>query len=204
MSASTPIDPLDLRNALGQFATGVTVITVQKEDRIHGMTANSVTSVSLEPPLVLFCVAKSARMAALVFEASGFAINILGAHQQDVSRQFAGSKKDDQRTALHLRPGTVAPLIVDALVALSCRVEAIHEGGDHWIVVGRVVAIEHGEPREPLVFFRSRYYDLMPTAVIERGAPGEMWTNDAIRIYHDEWSVGVDAAADDDKHDPPW
>jgi flavin reductase (DIM6/NTAB) family NADH-FMN oxidoreductase RutF len=204
MDPRSPVDVAVLRSILGQFATGVTVITVQHAGRIHGMTANSFTSVSLDPPLVLFCVARSARMASFVKQAHGFAINILGAHQQEVSRQFAGSKKDDLATNVHLGPGPIAPLIQGSLASISCTVEALHDGGDHWIVVGRVINIVEGPQRAPLVFFRSRYHDVIESAPLAPAEPGEMWTNDAIRIYHDEWSVDEQPASDDERNTPPW
>jgi len=195
---STPFDPAAFRRVMGQFATGVTVITVQQGDHIHGMTANAFTSVSLEPPLVLFCVTRTARMAALIREVRGFAINILSEHQQDVSRQFAGSRKDDPDRAVSLQRGPVAPLIDGALASLSCTTEAIYGGGDHWIVVGRVVSVH--EPsgallRDPLVFFRSRYQELIEQAPAQVPS-AESWSNDAIRVYHEEWSEGEPEQSD--------
>ena len=177
---------------MGQFATGVTVITIQHGEHIHGMTANAFSSVSLDPPLVLFCVSKKARMASLLREAAGFAINILADHQQEVSRQFAGSRKNDPDRVVSLQRGPIAPLIDGALAALSCATEAIHEGGDHWIVVGRVSAIHEppeGARPEPLVFFRSSYHELVEQQPAV-SPPAESWSNDAIRVYHEEWSEG--------------
>jgi 3-hydroxy-9,10-secoandrosta-1,3,5(10)-triene-9,17-dione monooxygenase reductase component len=199
------IDTAAFRRVLGQFATGVTVITIQHGDTIHGMTANSFTSVSMDPPLVLFCVAKSTRMSQLLDGTPGFAINMLSATQEHVSRQFAGSKKDEATRTVRLERGPVAPLIDGSLAALSCVTDAIHEGGDHLIVVGRVVALHEarmagGKP--PLVFFRSRYHDVIarPTPAVPSG---ETWTNDAILMYHDEWSV--DAGAEVQQTDAfPW
>lgn len=199
---SISFDQAAFRRVMGQFATGVTVITVQHGDHIHGMTANAFTSVSLEPPLVLFCVTKSARMAALIREVRGFAINILAEHQQEVSRQFAGSRKDDLDRVVALKRGPIAPLVDGSLAALSCLTETVHEGGDHWIVVGRVIGVH--EPvtdvqREPLVFFRSRYQQLVEQPA---AAPvTDMWSNDAIRVYHEEWSEG-EAEQPDWPH--PW
>lgn len=190
--ANPAFDPSAFRRVMGQFATGVTVITVQHGDHVHGMTANAFTSVSLDPPLVLFCVTRTARMAALIREVRGFAINILAEHQQDVSRQFAGSRKDDPAQAVSLQHGPVAPLIDGALAAISCTTEAIHEGGDHWIVVGRVVNVHEplqGPSRDPLVFFRSRYQELVEQALAPMPVV-ESWSNDAIRVYHEEWSEG--------------
>jgi 3-hydroxy-9,10-secoandrosta-1,3,5(10)-triene-9,17-dione monooxygenase reductase component len=188
------VDPGEFRRILGQFATGVTIITIQQGESIHGMTANSFTSVSMDPPLVLFCVAKTTRMAQLLEGARGFAINILTANQEEISRQFAGSKKDDALRSVLLERGPVAPLLEGSLAAMSCETEAIHAGGDHWIVVGRVIALHTARmaaDNPPLVFYRSRYHDVIP-----RQAPAapasEAWSNDAIRIYHDEWSAGAD------------
>lgn len=193
MSDVVAVDPAQFRQALGQFATGVTVITVQQGEVMHGMTANTFTAVSLEPALVLFCVAKHARMSALLEAADGFAVNILSVDQERLSRHFAGASQpgSDEHVAL-LRRGPVAPLIPGALLALSCALETIHEGGDHWIVVGRVLEIHTsaGASRPPMIFFRSRYRyltDLPGGEVNER----ETWATDAIRIYHDEWSSGA-------------
>lgn len=192
MNAPTAIDQQDLRRALAQFATGVTIITVQQDDVMHGMTANAFSALSLDPPLVLFCVGKGARMARFLDGADGFAINILSTDQEQISGQFAGQHPDkDDITRLH--PGPVAPLIPGALVSLSCALEEIHEGGDHLIVVGRVLEIhepEGGNPRPPLIFHRSNYGSLVARA---RPTADEIsWSNDAIRIYHDEWSVNAE------------
>ncbi|MGH9173239.1 MAG: flavin reductase family protein [Vicinamibacterales bacterium] len=186
------VDQLAFRRAMGAFATGVTVITIQHGDHIHGMTANAFTSVSLDPPLVLFCVAKKARMAGLIHQAPGFAINVLAENQQVVSRQFAGSRKDDIERTVALHRGPIAPLIDGSLAAVSCMIAAIHEGGDHWIVVGRVVHVHEdggASMRQPLLFFRSRYCEIVEQVAVGRQG-GESWSNDAIRVYHEEWSEG--------------
>ncbi len=191
MSEPPAVDAAALRRAVGQFATGVTVITVMHGEHVHGMTANSFTSVSLDPPLVLFCVGKSARMARLITKVDGFAINILSDRQMQVSRQFAGSNKEDAARSVLLQRGPIAPLLSGSLAALSCRTSAIHEGGDHWIVVGEVVALHesgHGQPDGPLAFYRSRYCELIEPAI--PAEPADRWSNDEIRIYHEEWSAG--------------
>lgn len=199
MSELPSIDQASYRKALGQFATGVTVITVQRGSVMHGMTANALSALSLDPPLVLFCVGKQARMAGLLPGADGFAISVLSADQEQVSRHFAGQIEVETDEVEQLIHGPVAPLIPGALVALSCALVELHEGGDHWIVVGRVIGIHEpdtGRPRPPLVFFRSRYATL-----VERPAPGEeqvVWSNDAIRIYHDEWSVDAEEVPEEE------
>lgn len=204
MTSQPAVEPAAFRRAVGQFATGVTVVTVQHDDHVHGMTANSFTSVSLSPPLVLFCVGKAARMARLIEHVDGFAINILSDRQMRVSRQFAGANKEDAARAVRLQKGPVAPLLAGALACLSCRTSAIHEGGDHWIVVGEVIAIHEPGPADrsgPLAFFRSRYCDL-----IEPPTPAEQadrWSNDEIRIYHEEWSAG-DLNEPAERRELPW
>jgi flavin reductase (DIM6/NTAB) family NADH-FMN oxidoreductase RutF len=184
---------------MSQFTTGVTVITVKRGDVMHGMTANTFTSLSLDPPLVLFCVGRDARMAGLLDGADGFAINILSAEQEDVSRHFAGRQFEIGDGVELLQQGPVAPLVPGALGALSCTIDAMHEGGDHWIVVGRVFAL-HDQPevqgKQPLVFFRSRYADLRPRETV-RPVADEMWSNDAILIYHDEWTMGDEPPAEE-------
>ncbi len=190
MNATSAINPDTFRKALGLFSTGVTVITVQRGEVMHGMTANAFSALSLDPPLVLFCVGKQARMAAFLDGAEGFAVNILSSDQERVSAQFAGYDKTIEGEVEQLEQGPVAPLIPGTLVSLSCALEALHEGGDHWIVVGKVLEIhepEGGNPRPPLLFFRSRYGTLVEHG---RQVPNQVvWANDAIRIYHDEWSV---------------
>jgi 3-hydroxy-9,10-secoandrosta-1,3,5(10)-triene-9,17-dione monooxygenase reductase component len=195
MDERAAVEAAAFRRVMGQFATGVTVITAQVGDEVHGMTANSFTAVSLDPPLVLFCVAKTARMAAFVQDAPGVAINILSAAQESVSRQFAGSRKPAPSEVAELLPGPVAPLIAGALASISCAIEAIHEGGDHWVVIGRVLELHEpsATTAAPLVFFRAHYGEL-----VERAQPRpevDPWANDAMRLYHDEWSAVADALA---------
>ncbi len=193
MSSNSAIDPATFRHALGLFATGVTVITVQRGEIMHGMTANAFSALSLDPPLILFCVGRQARMAKFLDGADGFAVNILSADQERASAQFAGYDKPGEGAIERLQRGPLAPIIPGSLVSLSCAVESLHEGGDHWIVVGRVVEIhepEGGNQRPPLLFFRSRYGTL-----VERGPriPDDVrWSNDAIRIYHEEWSENAE------------
>lgn len=190
MSAPPAIEPAAFRQALSLFATGVTVITIQRGEIMHGMTASAFSALSLDPPLVLFCAGKQSRMAGLLEGAEGFAVSILSADQESVSGHFAGRAQPGPEDVERLRRGPVAPFIPGSLVALSCSLEGLHEGGDHWIVIGKVTDIHYpagGNPRPPLLFFRSRYASL----VTQRRPVEELisWSNDAIRIYHDEWSV---------------
>ncbi len=199
MMSSETIDSAAFRRTMGRFATGVTVITVQQGDLVHGMTANTFTSLSLDPPLVLFCVGKSARMARLLEGAEGFAINILAADQEEISRHFAGRQREFESEIDLLQRGPVAPLVPGSLGALSCTIETRYEGGDHWIVVGRVVEIHEpveGAVRPPLVFFGSRYATLSIAEGVQP-EPDDAWGNDAILIYHDEWTMGDDPPPDE-------
>lgn len=193
------VDAARFRHMMGQFATGVTVITVQQGDLMHGMTANAFTSLSLDPPMVLFCVGKTARMARLLEGADGFAINILAADQEELSRHFAGRKDQPESAIELLRRGPVAPLVPGSLGSISCTIEAMHGGGDHWIVVGHVVELHDADVRpvrQPLVFFNSRYATLS-TSEDPRPRHDESWSNDAILIYHDEWTMGDNPPADE-------
>ncbi|MEZ4523195.1 MAG: flavin reductase family protein [Thermomicrobiales bacterium] len=199
MSGQAAIDQHRLRRALGLFATGVTVITVQNGEIMHGMTANAFSALSLEPPLVLFCVGRKARMARFLDGADGFAINVLSTDQEMISGQFAGQMSPNEHEVTRLQPGLVAPIIPGALVSFSCALEELHEGGDHWIVVGRVLEIHEpdgGNTRPPLVFFRSRYALLTERSA--RAGDEIAWSNDAIRIYHDEWSVNPEERTEEE------
>ena len=156
------IDRAELRRVMGHFATGVTVITTHDgSGRICGLTANAVCSLSLTPPLLLVCVDKKAESYPS-FERSGvFAVNILGAGQEEVSRRFAVSG-GEKFTGLEYRSGkTGAPILEGSLASVECRIIEAHEGGDHTIYVGEVEGCEaaaNGPP--PLLFFRGRYHRL--------------------------------------------
>jgi flavin reductase (DIM6/NTAB) family NADH-FMN oxidoreductase RutF len=153
----------ELRRVMGHFATGVTIVTTHDgAGRCYGFTANAVCSVSLAPPLVLICVDKRAESYP-AFERSGaFVINILGAHQEEISRRFAVSG-GEKFTGLACRnAGTGAPVLEGALAWVECRVVAVHEGGDHTIYVGEVEDAGAAEGH-PLLFFRGRYHRLPET-----------------------------------------
>jgi flavin reductase (DIM6/NTAB) family NADH-FMN oxidoreductase RutF len=158
------IDARAFRQAVGQFVTGVTVIALEVDGEIRAMTANSFTSLSLDPPLVLFCLGKQTKAGHTIHRADGFSVNILCEQQQDLSTYFAGAWKQESPppfTFTEWREG--APRLDGAAVSLCCVTQRIHEGGDHWIVVGEVVAIHRPEePLPPLVFFSGRYAALKP------------------------------------------
>jgi flavin reductase (DIM6/NTAB) family NADH-FMN oxidoreductase RutF len=157
----TDIDPqIDgerFRNVLGHLPTGVTVVTAHHPGGPVGMSSNSVTSVSLEPPLILFCPAKTSTTWPKIHQAGAFCVNIFAAHHEEASRQFSRVGVDRfAGVSWHDRP--TGPALDDAVAWIECTIDAEYEAGDHLIVVG---AVRHLEVREgapdPLVFFRGRY-----------------------------------------------
>ncbi len=159
MTAS--VDPLEFRRVMGHFPTGVSVITTVHEGELHGMTANSFTSVSLDPMLVLACLACGARTALAIQSAGHFAVNILAENQEEVSQRFA-KPGQDHFEGLDVIVGHLGlPLIPGALGYLICAVDDVVQAGDHDIVLGRVedcAASSNGG--SPLVFFKGGYSKL--------------------------------------------
>src|SRR4051794_10909891 len=159
------IYPRAFCHTVGHFVTRVTVISAEADGAIRGMTANAFTSLSLDPPLVLFCVGKSAHMAAVIREVPGFSVNILAQHQQDLSTYFAGGWKQPAPPPFTFTPWDGGPRLDGCTAAIGCAVDQIHEGGDHWIVVGRVLSLYRNEQTPPpLVFCTGRYTALQHTA----------------------------------------
>lgn len=153
----TSIDGARFRQVLGHFPTGVTVVTGVAGGAPLGLAVNSFTSVSLEPALVAFCVARSSRTWPRLREAGTFCVNILTEHQEALSRAFAG-RPPDRFLGVGWRPGrSGAPILADVLAWIECTVEAEHDAGDHIIVVGRVEDLDVGREGRPLVFYRGGY-----------------------------------------------
>ncbi|MER2535882.1 MAG: flavin reductase [Rhizobiaceae bacterium] len=149
-------DPKAFRRALGNYPTGVTVITAPGTDAPVGVTANSFASVSLDPPLVLWSIAHTSRSHSAFVASDRFAINILADDQVKVSQAFSSSSKDKFGAVAWRRGKTGSPLIDDALAYFDCLCETRHEGGDHTIMIGRVVEFGHYEGN-PLAFAQGRY-----------------------------------------------
>ena len=148
----------EFRRALGQFATGVAIVSAPgPQGEPIGMTISSFNSVSLDPPLVLFSVARNARSLAALSVAEGYAINVLSEEQQPLSNRFARPATDKWSSVRYAEGVTAAPLIEDTLACFECRPYAQYDGGDHVIFVGRVVHFRLASDGEPLVFFRGRY-----------------------------------------------
>ena len=155
------IDTREFRQTVGQLATGVTVIAAEIEGTVHALTANSFTSLSLDPPLVLFCVGKNTKTGQLIGVGARFCVNILHEGQRDLSTYFGGAWKSDDPPPFAFVNWHESPRLEGSAAALSCLVDAIYEGGDHWIVVGRVAAFQRREDGvAPLVFFSGRYVGL--------------------------------------------
>jgi flavin reductase (DIM6/NTAB) family NADH-FMN oxidoreductase RutF len=158
-------DPRVLRTVFGRFATGITVVTSAGADP-HGMTANSFSSVSLDPPLVLVCVAREALMHDTILANEAFAVTVLAAGQEHVARHFASRERPTglaQFDAVDWAPGqlTGAPLLAGALAWLECALAQVYEAGDHSIFLGRVSGLGHSTGREALLFFGGAYHQVL-------------------------------------------
>lgn len=146
---------------MGLFATGVTVIAAGKEQYLHVMTANAVTSLSLNPMLMLFCVGKGTRMVEHLQAYPHFTINILRAEQADLSPYFAGMWKGEEPPHFEFAVWGSAARLKDCATSIRCDLHEMHEAGDHLIVIGRVVGLWEGdEPVNPLIFFGGQYREL--------------------------------------------
>ncbi len=150
----------EFRTVLGQFATGVTIITAMSEVGPVGVAANSFTAVSLDPPLVLFCVARTSSTWPHIEQARKFAVNILGGHQEQLCQLFATKGADRfEATPWHVGAGG-SPVLHDTLAYLDCEFWAEYDGGDHVIVVGRVLDLGVIRDGGPLIFFQGGYRQL--------------------------------------------
>ncbi|MFT4011910.1 MAG: flavin reductase family protein [Paracoccus sp. (in: a-proteobacteria)] len=152
-----------LREALGRFATGVAVVTTQGPGGPMGMTANSFTSVSLEPPLVLWCPAKTSARHGVFSAAPHWAVHVLGAEQVDTCLRFSrGGAQFDGLTHLYSEEGT--PLIPGVAARFDCQTHAAHDAGDHTVMIGRVLRVTVAGPGDhPLVFAAGRFGEFMPS-----------------------------------------
>jgi len=154
----TGSDPRTLRDALGCFATGVTVVTCFDPDgQPLGLTANSFTSVSLDPPLLLVCVHKEAASAEALTNVEHFAVNVLQTGQRPASIRFS-TRVDDRFGNNDWSPGEFgAPVLRESLGVFECQRHGVHDGGDHHILVGQVLKASFDPHLDPLLFFRGTY-----------------------------------------------
>ena len=160
------VGPDALRSAMGHFATGVTVVTALDEGGAPlGSTANAVTSVSLRPPLILVSLRHESETLAALVRSCRFAVNVLHEGQEWLAARFARRGAGPWREVRWSAGAGGAPLIEDALATLECDVHDLADGGDHRIVVGRVVAVDHPDDHvPPLLFYRGGYAALAPRA----------------------------------------
>ena len=156
-------DPKEYRDIIGRFATGVTVVTTAVDGWLHGMTANAITSVSLDPLLLLVCVEKSAHTHDHLSRAGAFAMNILSEDQQVVSQTFAASNEPEEgrlQGIAYRIGGNGAPIIDGCIAHIECEVTERTDAGDHTIFIGSVLDATIDHEAQPLLFYRGKYRKL--------------------------------------------
>lgn len=145
------------RNAMGSFATGVTVILSELDGEVYGMTANAFMSVSLDPKLVVISIGERAQMLERLKKSQTFSVNILSEEQQDYSSLFAGQRKNEEKVAFDYLNDI--PVLPGANTQVTCDVAAEHAAGDHTLFIGNVKDIQLNEA-EPLIFYKGKYHRL--------------------------------------------
>ena len=151
------------RQTIGLFATGVTVLIIEHEGEVRCMTANAVSSLSLDPIQLLVCPSKKAAFSEFLQEGAHFSVNILGIHQEELSNFYAGAKtslNDEQsHYAALFSDSFTAPRLNDCIASFACQIKKQYDGGDHWIVVGEVMELyKNDKTPEPLLFFGGKYH----------------------------------------------
>ena len=164
----------EFRDALGQFVTGVCVITAEVDGILLGSTVSSFNSVSLAPPLILFSLARSAQTLQLWLKATHFGVTVLSESQTDLSNRFARGGADKWTGLAPLRGKSGVPLLRGGLVTFECRTYATHEGGDHEIILGEVLAFSRTSST-PLLFHGGRYRRLHSDEEIETPPNIDVW-----------------------------
>ncbi|MDO8776647.1 MAG: flavin reductase [Burkholderiaceae bacterium] len=185
---SASIEPMLFRQLLGCFPTGVAVITTTAADgQPAGLTCNSFSSVSLEPPLVLFSLRKASSLVSTFSEADAFAINILSQRQDALSGRFASSKIADKFEGVAWRSGPLGmPIIEDCLASFECSVHARHDAGDHYIFIGEVKHMGEGGSDQALVFYKGAYMMLAESlrTLVVQGKLGSADLDEAYRTLY--------------------
>ncbi len=156
MSVDVRLSPEEMRRVLGQFCSGVTVVTGMDGDTPVGFSCQSFASVSLEPPLVLFCPAHTSRSWPLIARSGSFCVNVLAADQQDICAAFAATGGEKFRDVAW-RPSHGGPTLAGVLATVHCDIEAVHPAGDHDVVIGRVRQLVTHREAGPLVFFKGAF-----------------------------------------------
>ena len=152
------IDGRAFRQAMGKFATGVTILTYAGDNETHGMTANAFMSLSVDPPMVLIAARNRARFATLVGCGDRFGISVLKEEQESLSNHFGG--RPDPNVTVEFEHLQAVPVLPRSLVQIAARVDAIHPGGDHLIYTAKVEQIQQTDTGEPLLFYSSGYRKL--------------------------------------------
>ncbi len=153
----TEDDQFELRQTLGRFATGVTVVTCLGDKGPCGITANSFSSVSLDPPLILWNIAKVSNSLRAYLAAEHFAINVLGADQRELSHHFAQSDHTVFKGIEYSVSEHGVPMLPDTIASFECRTREIHDCGDHFIIIGEVERFDSNDG-DPLLFFGGDYH----------------------------------------------
>lgn len=189
------IDPLHFRRALGQFPTGVAVITAESaQDGASGMVVSSFTSVSLDPPLVGFLPAKSSTSWPRIERTGSFCVNVLSADQEAVCRRFASKAPDKFEGQTYELGATGAPKIAGSVARIHCEIDSVIDAGDHLMVFGAVRELELGESEQPLVFYQGGYGRLEASSL---AAPDEQGRLTLQLRYLDMMRDEFEALADD-------
>ena len=167
---SETFDHTEFRRILGNFATGVVIVTAIAKDGPVGMTIGAFTSVSLAPPLIAFLPAKTSHTWPKIREAGKFTVNILSNDQEAICREFAQTSNEKFDRVPWELSDHETPHIIGALAWLDCGLHYVFEAGDHHIALGRVRSLGHGPNQKPLVFYRGRFHHLVPNeiGVLER------------------------------------
>lgn len=151
------IDDRLFRNAMGSFATGVTVITTEVSGEVHGMTANAFMSISLKPKLIAISVGENARMLGFIKDSKQFAVNVLSSAQQNESKQFSGQLNLEHE--VQFVPYMGVPTLVDSLAVITCDLHSEYVVGDHTVFIGQVTGIKL-EEKDPLIYSQGKYREL--------------------------------------------
>lgn len=180
-----PVDPKEFRRLMGLFATGVTVITAETDEGVHGMTANAVMSVSLDPLLVCVSVDRRARLNRFLEASRGFAINILADGQRHLSQFFAGLWQGPP-PEYRVQTWVGGPRLLGCLASIGCAVDDVLDGGDHRLFLGRVLAVHRSDAQlSPLLFFGGRYHKVPEPEMAPRD-PVEVWRPEEVQIFYGE------------------
>ncbi|MGW4335068.1 3-hydroxy-9,10-secoandrosta-1,3,5(10)-triene-9,17-dione monooxygenase reductase subunit [Rhodococcus koreensis] len=164
--AAEAIDPRRFRTVLGQFCTGVTIITTVDDGEPVGFACQSFAALSLEPPLVLFCPTKTSRSWAAIERSGVFCVNVLAEEQQSTCARF-GSREPDKFAGIDWTASPLgSPILTGSLAHIDCSLESVHDGGDHWVAFGRVSSLSEIKEERPLLFYRGQYTGIEPDKTV--------------------------------------